>query len=87
VLVLIEQSGNTIPGNFAATVFSNSVHYTKLNRRPPAEADLAAYFQISAASVHQMVMTLTKRGFIERSPGQARSIKLLLTRDVLPDLR
>jgi len=44
------------------------------------------YFRISAPAVHQMVVTLEKRGFIERVLGQARSIRLLLPREELPDL-
>jgi DNA-binding MarR family transcriptional regulator len=44
------------------------------------------YFRISAPAVHQMIITLEKRGFIERLPGQARSIRLLLPREELPDL-
>jgi hypothetical protein len=33
-----------------------------------------------------MILTLEKQGFIERVPGQARSIRLLLSRVDLPDL-
>jgi hypothetical protein len=33
-----------------------------------------------------MILTLERGGFIERTPGQSRSIRLLLTRDELPDL-
>ena len=51
--------------------------YTKLNGRPPAEADIQRYFGITPPSVHQMVVTLEKRGLIEREPGQPRSIRLL----------
>jgi DNA-binding MarR family transcriptional regulator len=61
-------------------------YYTKLNGRPPAEADMQRYFQVTAPSVHQMVVTLEKRGYIARVPGQGRSIRLLLLRDKLPDL-
>jgi len=61
-------------------------YYTKLNGRPPAEADLERYFRTSAPAVHQMVVMLEKRGFIERMPGQARSIRLLLPHEELPDL-
>ncbi len=32
------------------------------------------FFQITAPSVHSMVLTLERRGFIRRVPGQARSI-------------
>ena len=44
------------------------------------------FFRISAPAVHQMVVTLSDRGLIEREPGKARSIRLLLSRDQLPDL-
>jgi len=43
-------------------------------------------FPGSAPAVHQMVVTLGRREFIERVPGQARSIRLLLSREDLPDL-
>jgi DNA-binding MarR family transcriptional regulator len=33
-----------------------------------------------------MLKTLEQRGFIRRIPGQARSIRLLLSREELPDL-
>ncbi len=44
------------------------------------------YFRVSPPSVHQMVLTLEANGFIERTPGQGRSIRLLLARENLPDL-
>ncbi len=69
-------------GQFLAFIY----YYTKLNGCSPAEADMERYFQTSAPAVHQMVVTLEKRGFIERVPGQARSIRLLLPREELPDL-
>jgi DNA-binding MarR family transcriptional regulator len=60
--------------------------YTKLNRCPPAEVDIARYFRIQPVSAHQMVLRLEERGLIERVPGQARSIRLLVPREELPDL-
>ena len=69
-------------GQFLAFIY----YYTKLNGWPPAEIDMARYFSISPPAVHQMVLTLEKRGLIERVPRQARSIRLLLPRDALPDL-
>jgi hypothetical protein len=33
-----------------------------------------------------MIVTLAKRGFIERTPGAGRSIRLRLSRDQPPDL-
>jgi repressor LexA len=61
-------------------------YYTKLNGRPPAEADMQRYFRVTPPSVHQMVLTLEAKGLIERTPGQGRSIRLLLSREELPDL-
>ncbi len=69
-------------GQFLAFIY----YYTKLNGQPPAESDMQRYFKVSAPAIHQMVVTLEKKGFIERVPGQARSIRLLLSRDELPDL-
>ena len=69
-------------GQFLAFIY----YYTKVNGRPPAEADMQRYFQVSPATVHQMVVTLERRGFIARVPGQGRSIRLLLPREKLPDL-
>jgi len=61
-------------------------YYTKLNRCSPAEADMQKYFGVSAPSVHQMVVTLEKHGFISRVPGQARTIVVRLAKEKLPDL-
>ncbi len=61
-------------------------YYAKLNGCPPAEGDMVRYFKITAPAVHQMVVTLEKHRLIERVPGQARSIRLLLVREDLPDL-
>ena len=61
-------------------------YYAKLSGCPPAEEDMARYFRITPPSAHQMVMTLEQRGLIERVPGEARSIRLLLAREDLPDL-
>jgi DNA-binding MarR family transcriptional regulator len=61
-------------------------YYSKIHRIPPAESDLQRYFNVSAPAVHQMVLTLEARGFLERVPGKPRSIHLLLSRHDLPDL-
>jgi DNA-binding MarR family transcriptional regulator len=44
------------------------------------------YFKVTPPSVHDMVLRLEADGFISRVPGQARSIRLLIPRDELPDL-
>jgi repressor LexA len=61
-------------------------YYTKVNGKPPAEADMQRYFRVTPPSVHQMVVTLAANGFIERVPGQGRSIRLLIPREELPEL-
>lgn len=62
-------------------------HYTLINRRPPAEADMQAYFKVTPPSVHRMVVELERRGLIRRVPRQPRSIQLCLSPDMLPPLR
>jgi repressor LexA len=44
------------------------------------------YFRVTPPSVHQMVLTLERRGFITREPGQPRSIKVLVPVEQLPEL-
>jgi len=61
-------------------------YYAKIHGVPPAEADMQRYFDVSPPSVHNMVLTLEKRGFITRTPGAGRSIQLRLRRDQLPEL-
>ncbi len=70
-------------GQFLAYIF----HYSLVNGRAPAEADMQRYFQITPPSVHSMVLTLERRGFIRREPGQARSICLLVPGESLPPLK
>ena len=69
-------------GQYLAFIY----YYSKVNGRPPAEADMQRYFQVSPPSIHQMVLALEANGFIERVAGQGRSIRLLISREGLPDL-
>jgi Mn-dependent DtxR family transcriptional regulator len=69
-------------GQYLAFIF----YYTKIHGYAPAEADMQKYFKVSPPSVHQMVLTVEAKGLIERTPGQARSIRLLLVREDLPAL-
>ena len=71
-----------LQGQYLAYIYA----YTKIQRRPPAEADMQRYFRVSPPTVHQMVLTLEKRGFITREPGKARSIRVLLPPEELPYL-
>jgi hypothetical protein len=60
--------------------------YSQINRRAPAEADFQRYFHATAPSVHTMIKTLDQSGLIDRQPGVARSIKLLVPPQELPIL-
>jgi Mn-dependent DtxR family transcriptional regulator len=62
-------------------------YYIKIHGCAPAEADLERYFKVAYSSVHQMVLTLEKRGLIARTPGEARSIRLLLPYEEIPVLK
>jgi len=44
------------------------------------------YFRVSPPSVHQMILTLERRGLIERTPGMPRSIRIILPEEELPEL-
>jgi Mn-dependent DtxR family transcriptional regulator len=70
-------------GQYLAFIYA----YSKLNGRPPSEADMQRYFRVSPPTVHQMIMTLERHGLIERVLGQARSITLRVPPDALPILR
>ena len=79
---IVTRSYTDKEGQYLAFIY----YYTKLNKRPPAEADMETYFRVSPPTVHQMVLRLHRSGFIERTPRQPRSIRVLLPRDQLPEL-
>lgn len=72
-----------LQGQYLAFIYA----YSRIFKRPPAEADMQRHFQVTAPSVHQMVVTLEKAGLITRQPGAARSIQLLIAPEALPILR
>jgi Mn-dependent DtxR family transcriptional regulator len=61
-------------------------YYSKVHRIAPAESDMQKFFRVAPPSVHQMVVTLEANGYIERVPGKARSIRLLVAPEQLPSL-
>ena len=69
-------------GQYLAFIY----YYRKIHGRAPAEAEIQQYFRVSPPAVHQMILTLEAPGRIERTPGQARSIRLLIPPDELPNL-
>jgi LexA DNA binding domain len=60
--------------------------YTRLHGQPPSEAEIATHLMVSPPSAHQMVVTLEQRGLIQRTPGQPRSLRVLLPPTAIPDL-
>ena len=70
-------------GHYLAFIYT----YSHMFGRPPAEADMQRYFQVSPPSVHQMVLTLERAGLIRRTPRIGRSIELLVEPEDLPILR
>ncbi len=69
-------------GQYLAFIY----YYSKIHGVSPSQADMQGYFQVSPPTVHQMVLSLEKLGFIQRIPGVGRALKLLLPREDLPDL-
>ena len=69
-------------GQYLAFIYN----YSKIHGRAPSESDLERYFQVSPPSVHEMIKTLERNGLIERTPGQARSIRLCVQPENLPRL-
>ena len=72
-----------LQGQYLAFIYA----YSRIFKQPPAEADMRRHFEVTAPSVHQMVITLEKAGLISRTPGAARSIQLLIPPEALPILR
>jgi DNA-binding MarR family transcriptional regulator len=60
--------------------------YTLVNGRPPAQADIQRFFQITPPSAHKMLLTLERGGLISRRPGAPLSIAVLVDRSDLPAL-
>ncbi len=60
--------------------------YRKLHRRGPAETDLRAFFRVTPPTVHGMVVKLEELGLITREQGVARSIRVTVPAERLPEL-
>ena len=69
-------------GQYLAFIYD----YTKVNRQPPAVTDIARYFGLAPPSVHRMVVELVERGLLAKTPGAARSLRVLVRRADLPEL-
>ena len=69
-------------GQYLAFIYN----YSKIHNQAPSEADIERYFRVSPPSVHEMIKTLERNSLIERNPGKARSIRLLVAPEHLPRL-
>ena len=69
-------------GQYLAFIY----YYTKVNGQPPAEADMQQHFKVSPPVVHEMILILERKGLIARTPGTARSVRVRLPKEQLPDL-
>ncbi len=69
-------------GQYLAFIYN----YIKIHRQAPAESDLERYFRVSPPAIHDMIKTLERNCLIERTPGRARSIRLLVQPEYLPRL-
>lgn len=60
--------------------------YSRMFRQAPAEADMQRHFAVTPPSVHQMVLGLERAGLVQRQPGVARSIVILVPPQDIPIL-
>jgi DNA-binding MarR family transcriptional regulator len=60
--------------------------YRQINGQAPAERDMQRHFRVTPPSVHQMILALERAGLVQRQPGVARSIELLVDPARLPVL-
>lgn len=76
-------SFNVKQGQYLAFIY----YYTKVNGVAPAENDFERYFGTASSSVHAMILTLKKKGFITSTAGKSRTIKLLIGINQLPEFK
>ena len=79
----IHEDFTELQGQYLAFIHS----YMVMHGVAPAEADLQRFFRTAPPTVHQMILKLDEKGLISRAPGQARSIKLLIDPDEIPQLK
>jgi len=61
--------------------------YTLVNGQPPAQADMERFFRVTPPTVHRMIIELETRGLIQRVPGAARSLRVTVQPELLPQLQ
>lgn len=84
-------TSSAVPGKWSFTAKQGQYlayidQYSTIHRRAPAESDIQQYFRVTAPTIHNMIITLERNGLIERTPGKARSIRVLVPPEKLPRL-
>ena len=72
-----------LQGQYLAFIYA----YTTIHGYAPAENDFRRFFGTSPPSVHRMIVELDRKALILRTPGQARTLELLVGPEALPILR
>lgn len=72
-----------LQGQYLAFIYA----YTTIHNQAPAERDIQQFFRVTPPSVHDMLKSLERHGFIRRQPGVPRSIQLLVPPEKLPILQ
>jgi SOS-response transcriptional repressor LexA len=67
-------------GEYLAFIHS----YTRKVGVSPSFEDIARHFGTAAPNVNGMIKTLEKRGLLSRTPGAARSLRVLVPAEALP---
>jgi len=60
--------------------------YTLIHRQAPSEAEMQRFFRVTPPAVHSMVLALARNGLVERVPGKARSLRVLVPPEDLPPI-
>jgi len=69
-------------GQYLAFIY----YYTKINKKPPAQADMQKFFNVTPSTVHQMILQLESKNLINKTPGEARSITINIPIELIPQL-
>jgi SOS-response transcriptional repressor LexA len=69
-------------GQYLAFIDNDSVMFGQ----SPTEADLQRFFGTLPPTIHQVLVTLAKKGLIRRTPGKARSVPILVDPEEIPRL-
>ena len=81
-LSVIVQKITPLQGQYLAYIDA----YVRIHGLAPAEKDIQRHFQVTPPTVHQMIVSLERKGLIGRVAGASRSITLKVDAAELPPL-